>query len=148
MKKIQHILSNVAVILGLAVLAASCKQFLDPPAYDAEAHGGRVILKVSTGDADSARTVLPSAPLSFSRYELSFTKGGDTVPVSDTSGLSGTGVSQELAEGSWTAAVNAYRRFTPTGGTDTEYLAAQGSANVTVTAGQSSPVTVFIRRFP
>jgi hypothetical protein len=40
-----------------------------------------------------------------------------------------------LAPGTWTAEVNAYRKFTPTGGSETEYLAARGSAPVTVEAG-------------
>jgi hypothetical protein len=38
--------------------------------------------------------------------------------------------------------------FTPTGGTATEYLAAQGSAPVTVSAGQVTPVTVSIAPVP
>ena len=136
-----------AAIAAAAALAVSCTNPMNPPPTDGDT--GQVVLRVSTGEAGSARTILPAEPLSFSRYELAFAKeGADTVQVADTSSIAGNGVTQELAAGTWTAAVNAYRMFTPTGGTATEYLAAQGSASVTVSAGQVASVTVPIAPVP
>ena len=136
-----------AAAAAFAVLAASCGQPFDPPPEGIGQGAGRVILTVSAGDA--GRTILPRDTPVFSRYELVFSRSGDTdIKISDTTSITGAGVSQELAAGTWTSAVSAYRRFTPTGGSETEYLATRGSASVTVTAGQSTAVTVSIAPLP
>jgi fibronectin type 3 domain-containing protein len=102
-----------------------------------------VVLRVSPGEAGTARTVLPGKNQVFSRYELVFSReDADDVTVSDTSAITGAGINQELAAGTWTATVSAYNRFTPTDGDEKEYLAAQGSGQVSVTAGQLVSVTV------
>jgi hypothetical protein len=146
MKKIRYILVTLAAITGLAALAVSCIHPLDPPPI---AGAGRVILSVSPGEAGSARTILPTEPPVFSKYELEFSSdSGDTVKASDTSGIAKAGVSQELDAGTWTATVKAYQMFTPTGEKETEYLAAQGSAPVTVKAGQVTQVTVPLAPVP
>jgi hypothetical protein len=138
-----------AALAAVTALAVSCMNPLNPPSNTTTEGAGQVVLTVSTGEAGFARTILPVEPPSFSRYELSFSKdGANTVSVADTTNITETGVSQELAAGTWTASVNAYRMFTPTGDSATEYLAAQGSAQVTVNAGQFTPVTVFIAPVP
>jgi hypothetical protein len=144
-----------AAIAAFTVLAVSCMNPLNSPSNNPPSNtitttegAGRVVLTVSTGEVGSTRTILPVEPPSFSRYELEFTKGNETVSVADTSTIAGTGVSHELAAGTWTASVNAYRTFTPTGGSTIEYLAAQGSTQVTVSEGQFTPVTVFIAPVP
>ena len=145
MKHLKH-LYILAALAAFAALAASCAQFLDPPAGKFAEGAGRVILSVSAGG--TARTILPTEVPSFSRYELEFTRDGDTVTVSDTSGIDGAGVSQDLDSGEWTAAVKAYRSFTPSGGSPTEYLAAGGEAPFNLTAGQTVPVSVSVTPVP
>ena len=138
----------LAAVAALAALAVSCMQLLDPPSAVSAAGPGRVVLTVSTGAAGSARTILPTETPEFSRYDLVFDNSAGTVTVTDTSAIAGDGVSQELDAGDWTATVRAYRRFTPTGGGETEYLAARGSASIAVTGGQITPVTVYIAPVP
>jgi hypothetical protein len=147
MKKIRYILSALAAITGLAVLAA-CAQIVTPSGYLAGGTTGRVILSVSTGAENAARTILPTGTPVFSRYELDFTNSNTTIAAPDTSDITGAGVSQELTAGTWTVTVRAYRNFTPTGGADTEYLAARGSASIIVTVGQDIPVTVPLMPVP
>jgi hypothetical protein len=147
MKKIRYILSALAAITGLAVLAA-CAQIVTPSDYLAGGTTGRVILSVSTGAENAARTILPTGTPVFSRYELDFTNGDTTISAPDTSGITGAGVSQELTAGTWTVTVRAYRNFTPTNGTETEYLAARGSVSITVTGWQVLPVTVPLTPVP
>jgi hypothetical protein len=149
MKTIRHVLVILAAATGLAVLAA-CAQVVAPdyPTGDAT---GRVVLSVSAG-AENARTILPTETPVFSGYTLEFTKDMTTITAADTTGIDGAGVSLPLAAGTWTATVKAYREFTPTDGTNSgtliEYLAAEGSAPVTVTEGQVTPVTVTLRPVP
>jgi hypothetical protein len=140
MKTIRPILSALAALAVLAVLGA-CAQIVAPRILPG-GNTGQVHLTLSTGPEGAARTILPTETPDFSRYELDFTQGGTTVPVSDPSDLAGAGIIQELETGTWIATVKAYRRFTPSGGSDTEYLAARGSADVTVAAGQLAAVTV------
>jgi hypothetical protein len=131
-------------------LILSCSPLFEVPA---EAAGGSretgcVVLSISTGGAAPARTVLPTtAPAS--RYELVFSRdGAEDVTVDNTADIAGTGVSQELAAGEWTAAVTAYREFTIDNGNPQEYKAAQGSRAITVAAGQITPVTVSLTPVP
>lgn len=136
-----------AALAAFAVLAASCIQPLNP---SASAGGpGRVVLTASLGEAGPARTILPKEPPEFSSYKLTFKKVGETdITVSDASGLAGAGVMQELAVGDWTVVVEASRKFKPTSGTETTYLAAKGEKVVTVAAGVTTPVTVYLTPVP
>jgi hypothetical protein len=140
-------LITLAAITGLAALAA-CAQ-VTAPQHPAGGATGRVILSVSAGADNAARTILPKEVPAFSRYELDFTGGGTPVanvpatPVEIASGLS-----QELDAGDWTVEVRAYRRFTPTGGSETEYLVARGSAPVTVSGGQITELIVNLQPVP
>jgi hypothetical protein len=143
MKTIRHILAALAAITGLAALAA-CAQVITPQ-HHAGGATGQVILSVSTGADNAARTILPKKVPVFSRYVLEFSQGGTTITAADTSGINGAGVNQELDPGIWTATVSAYRRFKPTAGSEMEYLAARGSAPVTVTTGKVTPVTVDLK---
>jgi hypothetical protein len=141
MKTIRYILITLAAVTGLAALAA-CAQPVTPAVHPGGTTG-RVILSVSAGTPGAARTILPTTTPAFSRYELVFSTSGESdVSVTNTTGIDGAGVSQDLKAGTWTAMVSAYRRFTPSGGADTEYLAARGSEPVTVTGGANTPVTV------
>jgi sarcosine oxidase delta subunit len=149
MKNLKHSLFVFAALVAFAALAASCLQPLDPPDSGIAEGAGQVVLTVSTGEAGSARTILPTESPAFTRYKVEFTGPGTPVTINNASDLTGAGLTQELdALGSWTASVEAYRRFTPTGGTEQEYLAAQGSESVTVAAGQVTPVTVPVRPVP
>ena len=130
------------ILAALAALTASCAQpFVAPASQDIGEGAGRVVLKVSVGET-STRTVLPKTVPAFSRYEVEFSSIAATVPVADTSDIAGEGVSQELDAGTWTITVRAYRSFAPAGETETEYLAARGSAEVAVIAGQVASVTI------
>jgi hypothetical protein len=149
MKNIKHWFIFAAVA-ALAALAASCMNPLDPPSAIIAGDQGRVVLTISPGTDGSARTILPTETLVFSRYELDFTGGSSPVTnVSATPAEIAAGLNQELTAGtSWIVTVRAYRNFTPSGGTVKEYLAARGSAPVTVTAGEITPVTVSIAPVP
>jgi hypothetical protein len=140
----KHIKQNLmfAALAALAALAASCSLPFDLPSSAAAEGAGRVVLTVSPGEAGPARTVLPGENQIFSRYELAFSKAGEEVVSPDTSAITGNGVIQELPAGTWTATVSAYNRFTPTDEGEREYLAARGSAQVSVTAGQVAKVTI------
>ena len=142
MKNLKHSL----ILAVLAVLALSCRQILSPPAIDTAGEDtGRVVLTVSAVKNDPARTILPAETPVFSRYELVFSRSSySDITITNAPAVTGAGVSQELDAGTWTATVSAYRTFTPTGGSSTEYLAARGSESVTVTAGQVTPVTVSV----
>jgi hypothetical protein len=113
---------------------------------------GRVIVSASIEGADSgglARTILPAKTPDFSRYALVFSRDGYTdITETDTAGLAGSGVSRELAAGTWTATVTAYRAFTVTGENRTEYPAARGDADLTVAAGETTQVMVPIAPIP
>jgi hypothetical protein len=139
------------ILAAAAALSLSCAQVLEPPAGKTaplSAGMGRVILSVSTG-ADSPRTVFPREAPVFSRYALVFSRNQfDSIVVNDAGDLAGSEVDQELAAGTWTAAVTAYRLFTPASGEETEYPAARGSADLTVTAGETERATVSLAPLP
>jgi fibronectin type 3 domain-containing protein len=139
-------LAYTLILATIAVLAASCAQPFVAPASPVEG-AGRVVLRVSAGET-AGRTILPKTIPAFSRYELDFSKDGATVTADDTSDIAGDGVSQELTAGTWTVEVRAYRRFAPTGGSETEYLAARGGADILVVAGQLTPATISIEPVP
>jgi hypothetical protein len=150
----KSIMKTWGALLFYAVLSAaavlSCSPLLEPPAATpaaapAEDSGetGRVILSVSTdGEAPaSARTILPTGTTTFSRYELVYSdSNGEHKP--NTNGIDGEGITFELAAGTYTVTVAAYRRLTVTGGTEKEYLAAQGSKSITVKAGEVKKETI------
>ncbi|MDR2741315.1 MAG: fibronectin type III domain-containing protein [Treponema sp.] len=144
MKRIKQNLMFAALAV-FAALTASCFTPFDPPPSVTAEGAGRVVLTVSSGQAGSARTVLPGKNQVFNRYELVFSKEGEEdVTPANTTDITGAGVSQDLAAGTWTAAVKAYNRFTPTGGEEKEYLAARGNAEVSITSGAITPVTVHL----
>jgi hypothetical protein len=97
-----------------------------------------------------ARTVLPAGTPAFSRYRVVFSRDGfDPVTVEDAGDLAGSGTSRELAGGTWTVTVSAYRTFTVTGGTPgREYLAAGGSETLEISAGTTTPVKVGLAPVP
>jgi hypothetical protein len=152
MKKIRNAFMILTALAAFAALAASCSQLLDSPASGNPA--GRVTLTVSAGttgsDGTAARTVLPAGVPSFSRYELVFSgEDFEDISIPAASGIENGGISQELEAGEWTAAVRAYRRFTPANGMETEYLAARGESEpFTVKAGQATPVKVYLAPIP
>jgi hypothetical protein len=139
MKTIRYMLITFAAILGLTALAA-CAQ----PVTPAGETTGRVILSVSAGAPGAARTILPTGTPEFSKYDLDFNSGAKTFPGVTPADLA---AGLELTAGTWTVEVKAYRKFTPTSGmnagTETEYLAAQGtSASFTVGAEELRQVPV------
>jgi hypothetical protein len=86
----------------------------------------------------------------FSRYTLVLSRDGvPPITIDPAGNLASSGVSRELAVGTWTAEVTAYRTFTVTGGTaNKSYPVAKGSTTLTVVAGQTTPVTVPIAPIP
>ena len=87
MKHIKQILV-FAVLAAFAALAASCFAPFDPPSPVTTEGAGRVVLTVTPGKADAARTVMPGKNQVLSRYELVFSKEGtDDVTASDTSDI-------------------------------------------------------------
>jgi formylglycine-generating enzyme required for sulfatase activity len=92
---------------------------------------------------------MPTAVPVFSRYRLVFSKSGETDIVIDPApGLAGSGESQELAAGTWTATVTGYQNLTVSGGSAADYPAARGSESVTVSAGQITNVIVHLTPLP
>jgi hypothetical protein len=148
MKEKKTMIKKLGALLSASLCAAlilSCSPLFEAPVEAAGGSGetGRVVLSVSAGGAGPARTVLPKTAPEFSRYELIFSMdGAEDVTVSDTAGIAGAGVSQELAAGEWTATVTAYRKFTVTGGQEKDYPAARGSSPITVAAGRVTEATV------
>jgi hypothetical protein len=150
----KHIRNSVIpVVLALLVaLVLSCSNLLEPESPVIESGKGLVVLSVSTGDdsagaSTSIRTITPAEIPAFSRYELVFTKSGESdVTISNATGIAGAGVSQELAAGTWTATVRAYRQFIIS--SPEEYLAARGSETITVNAGAVTEKTVHIKPVP
>jgi hypothetical protein len=156
MKQFIQILRGAGAVLFAAVLLAACVGPFDntPVPQNSSAPGdssagqgssdtGAVVIRANNGNGNGpARTVLPTAPDTFSRYELTLTKGQTTVTPPDTTGIAGGGVTVQLESGDWTATVKAYRQWTLDGGTPTEYLAAKGSATLTVAVGGTNTVLV------
>jgi hypothetical protein len=132
----------------------SCVQPLDEPEAAVPSSGatGLVIVTASLGgdaSGEAARTILPTTPPAFSRYKLVFSKAGSLDVEIDPADLAGDKEeSRELAAGTWTAEVTAYRAFAVTGASESEYAAAKGSADLTISVGQTTPVTVQIRPIP
>jgi hypothetical protein len=137
-----------AALSATAALILSCAPLLESSA-PVPAGTGRVVLTVSAEAAGPVRTILPAEEPGFSRYKLVFSKSGETpIEIDNAAGLAGSGVSQELTAGIWTATVTAYRKFTVSEGTENEYQAAGGSADITVNAGQSTNKTVNLAPLP
>jgi fibronectin type 3 domain-containing protein len=120
------------VLLGIFALAG-CKSPLD----NTEAPvSGAVVVSIQTpetaGAADIARTIYP-ALTGFTRYELSFSEG----PMAHAPVAISVGVNSpiELVVGAWTITVTAYKGETPS---------ARGSATVTVSAGETTPVSIIL----
>jgi hypothetical protein len=146
MKTIQNSLITLAAILAAILGLTACAQPVTPAAGTT----GRVILSVSAGTPGAARTILPGGTPAFSRYEAVFDNGSPLPPVNATPAQIAEGL--ELAAGTWTVTVKAYRKFTPTTGSnanqETEYLAAQGvSAPFTVGNGELVTVPVALEPF-
>jgi hypothetical protein len=135
--------TRILTILFIGALLSSCDNVLEP---NVSKQGGQILsagnglVQVQIGAAEGARTIMPSTP-AFSKYTVVFSVSGKTditVTIEDPV----TTVTQELTVETWNVAVTAYMKFTPTGGSETEYAAATGSGSVTVTADATTPVTV------
>jgi hypothetical protein len=142
MKHFIQMLCTAGAALFAAVLLVACSGAFDTPAQQASSDTGTVVIRAGNG---AARTILPTGPDTFSRYELTLTKPGSEPVTPDATGIDGAGVEVRLEPGEWTATVNAYRQFTVSGGTLSEYLAAKGGASLTVTAGGTNTETVTVK---
>jgi len=145
MKKTYKIISKAAFFCFLVTALFACQQVTDvqPPEPDS----GRVTVYLGNGENSSimSRSIMPVEPGLFSRYTLSLTDGSQTI-TPNSSELASGNISLELPAGLWTATVAAYRTFTiPGGGTASEYKAAEGNKQFTVTAGQIASVNVEIK---
>jgi hypothetical protein len=166
MKTIKYNLINFATAALAALAVLSCEQPVEhsggTPAASAEtgivvvtasAEGG-VPAENGASALNSApiggtvRTILPTEAPQFSRYALVFSRNGySDITIDNAGGVAGSGESRELAAGTWIATVTAYRTFT-VDVTATEYAAARGSAEIAVSAGAVTPVTVNIAPIP
>jgi hypothetical protein len=136
-----------AVLSAVALLILSCAPLFEPSS-GTSAETGRVVLTVSTGATGPARTILPTATPVFSRYKLVFSRSSYTdIVIDNAADVAGSGFSRELAAGTWTVTVTAYRKFTISG-TETEYQAAEGHEDITVSAGQTTEETVSLAPLP
>jgi hypothetical protein len=149
MKRFIQILRGAGALLFAALLLAACSRLFDPSASQNSSapqtapDTGRVVIRIGNSNG-AVRTIMPAAPDMFSRYELTLTKGAATL-TPDAANIAGEGVAVELAAGSWTAAVSAFRQWTVSGGTTpTEYLAAKGSETLLVVIGGTNAVTVTV----
>jgi hypothetical protein len=94
---------------------------------------GRLTIALTGTGTGGERTLFPSAPESFSKYELAFTpksgqKGMDPVTLTE-----GTSHSLTLPAGDWTVTALAYIRIQDIEGiADGDYVAARGAKDVTV----------------
>jgi hypothetical protein len=144
-KYLGSIFRGMIMALCAVIVLASCQNVLSPQENEGPAMGsGKGLVSLRLGDSAVVRTILPVAP-AFTSYKLSFSKGDQTISVAEdkANGLLSGSVQVELDAGVWTATVQGYRSFT-IGQTAKEYLAAKGSKDFTVTAGQTNPVTVDI----
>jgi hypothetical protein len=135
--RIRNVLSYM-VFLFAAALLANCGNTLTVP-LSPEGPGGRgaVIIHISGGNPGQ-RTLLPSAAR-FSRYDLTFTFiGEEKEPVTRSS--ENATVELDLESGSWDIIVNGYVTIE-----GTPYLAAQGSATITVTPGTPAEVSISMK---
>jgi hypothetical protein len=120
-----------ALVAGILVLLAGCSNVLESPGKAPVPGGkGRVEIRVE----DAVRTALP--PETFDTYTLRFAYTGTEGYIhGDVEWDSGT-VSIDLEPGIWTVYVDAY-----IGGT----VSGTGSAEVTVSAGTVTPVTIRVK---
>jgi hypothetical protein len=131
----------IAGLVALLLLAslAGCSDLVKPdlvnPEAGTSAGTGRLTIALTGTGTGTERTLFPSAPESFSKYELAFTpKSGqkDMDPVMFTEG---TSHSLTLPVGDWTVTALAYIRIQDIEGiTDGDYVAARGSKDLTVSA--------------
>jgi hypothetical protein len=127
-------------ILAIFALVGCENPVAETPVSSTPSASGSVVVSIQTPDtagaADIARTVYPALD-GFSRYELSFSGG----PVAHAPvAISVDGNSPiELAVGTWTISVTAYKDTT---------ASARGSATVTVSAGAPTPVSIILGPIP
>jgi hypothetical protein len=145
MKTIQTFTKGCAGgLLCLLVLAGCANNLLEdtPASPPAEAGMGRLTISLTgTGAGQRERTLLPTVPQSFSKYELDFTPpiGQEGIPTVSLTGGSASH-SMTLSAGIWTITARAYLRIQGVDGiSDGDYVAARGSVWVVVSS--SSPVS-------
>ncbi|GHV88437.1 hypothetical protein AGMMS50267_07970 [Spirochaetia bacterium] len=134
MKKTIQFVSVVTALMAV-LLIAGCSNVLQAPDYPAPPAGkGYVRVGVDSDlDSSNSRTLLPAAPV-FTKYDLVFTKGEDTVTETvEAADLSSKAVA--LDAGTWTLRVDAF-----IGGV----VAATGTASsdVVIATGQTTGASV------
>jgi hypothetical protein len=108
--------------------------------------GQLTIALTGTGDIGGERTLVPTAPESFSKYELVFTPESGQPGVPTVTLTEGTSHSLTLPAESWTITALAYIRIQGVEGiTDGDYAAARGSKAVTISSSAAVNETIDLR---
>jgi hypothetical protein len=128
-------------LLGLLILAGCSNALPQAPLTDGAfpaavlpAGMGRLTISLAgTGTGSGERTLFPSAPVSFSKYELAFTPKTGQTAISPVTFTDVDSYSLSLPTGDWTVEARAYVQIQGvTGITNGDYVAAWGSEDVTV----------------
>jgi hypothetical protein len=128
-------------LLGLLILAGCSNALLQAPRTDgaspeavSPAGTGRLTISLTgTGTSGGERTLFPSAPVSFSKYELAFTPRSGQAGVSPVTFTGDDSYTLSLPTGEWTIEARAYVQIQGvTGIANGNYVAARGSKAVTV----------------
>jgi hypothetical protein len=142
------------ILIGM-ILLASCQNGIGLQTGDNRPAEGKGIAAITLVDLSrtAARTILPTEAPTFSKYVLSFTPGEGNTGSADDVTVTGAGlvdlvrgnaVQVELEPGAWTVTVKGYQSFTIDEADEEYLLAAEGSAPLAVTAGETNSVTVTI----
>jgi len=139
----KNLKQNIILCIGIILtgLIAACSnpytvETVKGPAISNVGGTGNVLIRIA--DSNN-RTILPAAD-GFSRYELEVAaQNGTPIAVpQDLSGITGSGVSMTLAEGTYTITVKAYRG---------DNLAAKGSKTEALVAGSTISIAIELKPF-
>jgi hypothetical protein len=133
---IAGLVARSCLTLLLLTGLAGCSDLVKPDLVNPEAGTslgtGRLTIAL-TGTGTGERTLFPSAPESFSKYELAFTPKSGQKAMDPVMFTEGTSHSLTLPVGDWTITALAYIRIQDIAGiTDGDYVAARGTKDVTV----------------
>jgi hypothetical protein len=135
-QKKQRKLGFIALMATGIIALAACPS----PESPETAGQGRVRVSIGT---NAAKTLMPAAPASFSKYVLKFTSSSwPTVTVEAPNPAVGGTIEVALDVGTWTLALTAYTTYT--GAVTREYPAAYGTEPFTLDTGELKLVPISI----
>jgi len=117
--------------LCLAILASAMSCFDPILDFDGnfKSSNGNVTIRLAGADG---RTIMPITP-TFSSFELKLVNGDNIITPTNVSNVTGSGVTVDVSEGIWTITLKGYQTID-----GNEVLAAQGSKELTVIAGNNN----------